>query len=276
MALGGAAAHWPGCLWGTSTGTSTGAGSSGSWPRHALGRPGPNRRLRCGRPGPNRRLRCGRAAPAAQPQPRGPAEVADSAACFTTQVHARTCRFTLDLRPSHLEVHARAGLSLRTIAAADEPLELATRRRMVESRRLLSGRAGHPRPEAPEAPSRSPTRSRMAALWAPAQTYGRVGRPQCSLCALSKVPPKMAVAPTPQERGHGACERRGAVRAADGGEAHAVQVCRLRRAAGRGGDEPLCQRLQPWVLEAATVSPPPPCNPVCSGGGGPRREWRAG
>jgi hypothetical protein len=41
-------------------------------------------------------------------------------------VHARTCRFTLDLRPSHLEVHARAGLSLRTMAAGDEPLELAT------------------------------------------------------------------------------------------------------------------------------------------------------
>jgi len=41
-------------------------------------------------------------------------------------VHARSCRFTLDLRPSHLEVHARAGLSLRTMAAGDEPLELAT------------------------------------------------------------------------------------------------------------------------------------------------------
>ena len=41
-------------------------------------------------------------------------------------VHARTCRFTLDLRPSHLEVHARAGLSLRTMAAGEEPLELAT------------------------------------------------------------------------------------------------------------------------------------------------------
>ena len=119
--------------------------------------------------GPNGRLRCGREAAV-------PAEVADSAAHFTTQVHARTCRFTLDLRPSHLEVHARAGLSLRTMAAGDEPLELATCRRVVENHPVLAAaepRLGRqpatrsPRRPRPEAPSRSSSRSCMAALWAP-------------------------------------------------------------------------------------------------------------
>ena len=41
-------------------------------------------------------------------------------------VHARSCQFTVDLRPNQLSVHALAGLSLQTMAAGDEPLELAT------------------------------------------------------------------------------------------------------------------------------------------------------
>ena len=184
--------------------------------------------------GPNGRLRCGREAAV-------PAEVADSAAHFTTQVHARTCRFTLDLRPSHLEVHARAGLSLRTMAAGDEPLELATCRRVVENRPSWQ-RQSHPQPEAPEA--------RGALALVLALVYGgslgsRVdlrprGPPAVSPGASSKALPKTPVAPTPQERGRGARECCGAVRAADGGQADAVQVCRLRGAAGGGGDGPVC------------------------------------
>ena len=197
--------------------------------------------------GPNGRLRCGREAAV-------PAEVADSAAHFTTQVHARTCRFTLDLRPSHLEVHARAGLSLRTMAAGDEPLELATCRRVVENHPVLAAaepRLGRqpatrsprrPRPEAPEA--------RGALALVLALVYGgslgsRVdlrprGPPAVSPGASSKALPKTPVAPTPQERGRGARECCGAVRAANGGQADAVQVCRLRGAAGGGGDGPVC------------------------------------
>ena len=149
-----------------------------------------------------------------------------------------------------------------------------------EENRLGSRRAGHPQPEALKARGALALALVLAygtaALWASAQTYGRVGRPQCSLCTLSELSPTTPVAPTPQERGRGACERCGAVRAADGGQAHAVQVCRLRGTAGGGGGGTLCQRPHSWRLEAATVSPSPLCDPVCSGGGSPRREWRAG
>ena len=67
--------------------------------------------------------------------------------------------------------------------------------------RLGSRRAGHPQPEALKARGALALALVLAygtaALWASAQTYGRVGRPQCSLCTLSELSPTTPVAPTP-------------------------------------------------------------------------------
>ena len=124
-------------------------------------------------------------------RPRGPAEVADSAAYFTAQVHARSCRFTLDLRPSHLEVHAQAGLSLRTMAAGDEPLELATRRRMVERKPSRQQQSRPPTARGAQGPRRPRPRPR-ARVWRPS---GLQRRPTAAWAARSA-----AFAPCPSCR----------------------------------------------------------------------------
>lgn len=45
---------------------------------------------------------------------------------LSVSVRASTCSFVLDLRPGRLSVQARAALSIQTLGAGDEPLELAT------------------------------------------------------------------------------------------------------------------------------------------------------